>query len=113
MPEEQSAEDAALESVDQDRLLDGEDPATVYADDAEHWRRVYGELVTFKRELVELTLQRIADVEPDAAAEIARTDLEVLRAEAERLGRRHAYWTRRCAELAGSSSSDSDADARA
>jgi hypothetical protein len=36
---------AIADDPDPSGLLQGEDPRSVYADDAEHWERVYSELV--------------------------------------------------------------------
>ena len=39
------ARDAALAAVDEDRLLDGEDPDTPHAEDERRWLAVYTELL--------------------------------------------------------------------
>ncbi len=97
--EDNDPETAAEQSVDPDRLLGGEDPTTNILEDAEHWQSVYRELVTFKEDLVERTAQTMVKMQPDAANEVQSTDLTVLGAEAERLGRRLLFWQRRVEDL--------------
>ena len=92
---EQAAEDA----VDEERLLDGEDPATTYLDDATHWMTVYGELLGVKRDLLRVIEERIGSLNEATRREVAKTDLVVLDAEMRRFAERHSFWTRRCEEL--------------
>jgi len=81
-------------------LLEGEDPKTKQLDDAEHWRRVYQELLDFKRELLKATYQRMSDMAlDDARSEVRHTDQLVLEAESQRFERRLSFWTKRCKEL--------------
>ena len=84
--------------LDQDRLLEGEDPTTRDLEDAEHWLRVYSELLGFKTNVVGEARASAADLPADARPE-ARADLTVLRAEQQRLERRHRFWTTRIEEL--------------
>ena len=99
--EEQSGyQRAAKEAADLERLLPGEDPKSKQLDDAEHWRRVYQELLDFKRELLKSTYQRMAEMGlDDARAEVRTTDQLVLEAESERFARRLSYWEKRCQEI--------------
>lgn len=92
-------EQAAHESVDPDRLLDGEDPASPFPDDAAHWIRVYQELLDYKTELLATTRRRIEEMDRRAAMEIESTDLLVIGAEANRFRRRLDFWQRRAVEL--------------
>ncbi|MGI8846794.1 MAG: hypothetical protein ACR2GX_00785 [Candidatus Dormibacteria bacterium] len=94
-----NAEKAASEAVDPDRLLDGEDPTSTFADDAVHWKRVYQELLDYKIELLATTRQRVEEMERRAAEEVEKTDLRVIGAEAARLRRRLDFWERRADEL--------------
>lgn len=99
--DDERATDAAEDSVDPDRLLEGEDPATTYLDDATHWVRVYDELLAVKRDLLRVVEDRLEGLEAESRREVARTDLVVLDAEMKRFARRHDFWTQRCVELAG------------
>ncbi len=96
-PEE--AADAALDAVEPDRLLPGEDERSVHPDDALHWRKVYAELLEFKRSLLTVTEVRLVTMEGAARTEVEETDLKVLLAEAERLERRLRYWEARSAAI--------------
>ena len=86
------AVDAALDAVEPERLLGGEREDTPYLDDAEHWVRVYAELLDFKRALLALAHERVESMHDTAASEVEETDLKILRAEAERFARRLDFW---------------------
>jgi hypothetical protein len=91
---------AAEEAADLDRLLLGEDPKTKQLDDAQHWRRVYQELLDFKLDLLKSTYQRLADMAlDDARTEVRHTDQLVLEAESKRFERRLSFWKKRCQDL--------------
>jgi hypothetical protein len=94
-PDPDDAADAALDAVEPDRLLPGEDESSVHPDDALHWKKVYAELLEFKRSLLTVTEVRLITMEGAARAEVEETDLKVLLAEAERLERRLHYWEAR------------------
>ena len=96
---DERAEKAAEKAVDEDRLLDGEDPSTTYFEDATHWMSVYGELLAVKRDLLRVVEERLGTLQEAARREVARTDLVVLDAEMRRFAERHSFWTRRCEEL--------------
>lgn len=100
---DEAAHDAAHDSVDDDRLLEGEDPATTYLDDATHWVTVYSELLGVKRDLLGMTEESLEGLQPEARREIASTDLVVLDTEMKRFARRLEYWRQRCVELGGAS----------
>jgi hypothetical protein len=94
-----SDERAALEQVEPDRLLDGEDESTHHLDDAEHWVKVYLELLEFKRSVLATTEQHVGTMDADASSEVQKTDLKALHAEALRFERRLVYWRGRIAAL--------------
>jgi hypothetical protein len=82
--------------VSGDRLLDGEDPDTPYADDAQHWAGVYGELLSFKEDLLATARQRLARMsDAQAKKEVTGTDVQILEAERDRLRRRLQFWESR------------------
>jgi len=91
---------ASARAVDPDRLLDGEDPATRYVEDAAHWVTVYSELLLFKERLVDTATEALRNMtELHARDEVSSTDLVVLTAERDRLRRRLEYWKERQREL--------------
>jgi hypothetical protein len=108
IPGEVEAQDAALDAVEPERLLDGEDEQTTYADDAVHWTKVYRELLEFKHSLLNLAEHRVTSMGDDAGSEVKDTDLKVLKAEAVRFERRLAFWRARTSELSGGSVTDSE-----
>jgi hypothetical protein len=98
-PDPEEAADAALEAVEPDRLLPGEDERTPHMDDALHWMKVYSELLDFKRRLLIVTDERLVVMGDAARAEVEETDLKVIQAEADRLERRFDFWTARAAAM--------------
>jgi hypothetical protein len=96
-----AAEEAGEKAVDDDRLLEGEDPKTPYLDDATHWVTVYTELLAVKRELVGVSEARLPDMHEAARREVTSTDLVVLDAEMKRFSRRLEFWRQRCLDLGG------------
>jgi hypothetical protein len=92
-------EKAALDQVEPDRLLAGEDEDTAHLDDAIHWVKVYSELLEFKRSVLATTEEHVVTMDPDASVEVQETDLKALHAEALRFERRLVYWRTRSAAL--------------
>lgn len=92
---------AVDDAVEEDRLLEGEDPDSTYLDDATHWVAVYTELTGVKRDLLRVAEDQAPHLEEDARKEVARTDLVILDAEMKRFQRRLDFWRRRCVELGG------------
>ena len=107
-PGKVEAQNAALDAVEPERLLDGEDEQTTYADDAVHWTKVYRELLEFKHTLLNVAEQSVVSMGDDAGSEVKDTDLKVLKAEAARFERRLAFWQLRTNELSGRSVTDSE-----
>ncbi len=99
VPSHAEAQNAALDAVEPERLLDGEDEDTSYVDDAVHWTKVYAELLDFKRNLLTLAEKRVPSMDDDAGSEVKDTDLKVLKAEAARFERRFDFWQARVGEL--------------
>jgi hypothetical protein len=102
MDDQDELRQAALHSVDQDRLLPGEERDLRNDDprDAAHWVAVYGELLELKRELIGMVAGRMEAVQDSARTELDN-DLYLLVAEESRLARRHELWSDRAARLAG------------
>ena len=91
---------AAIDAATQTRLLPGENPDTIYLDDAAHWIAVYGELLSFKTEMLRVAKDRMKSMTAPANSEVANTDRLVLEAERKRFVRRLKYWQKRHRELA-------------
>jgi hypothetical protein len=82
-------EKAAIEQVEPNRLLAGEDEGTPQVDDAVHWVKVYLELLEFKRSVLVTTEEHVGTMDPDAGVEVQKTDLKALHAEAIRFLERY------------------------
>jgi hypothetical protein len=92
--------DVVEKIVSTDRLLEGEDPDSPYAEDAQHWAGVYGELLSFKEDLLATARQRLARMsESQAKKEVTGTDVQILEAERDRLRRRLEFWEHRIVTL--------------
>jgi hypothetical protein len=98
-PDAGEAANAALDAVEPERLLPGEEEDSVHLDDAVHWMKVYSELLDFKRSLLRVAEERLTSMLNAARTEIEETDLKILQAEAERLERRQEFWRARSAAL--------------
>jgi hypothetical protein len=98
-PDAGEAQNAALDAVEPERLLPGEEEDSVHLDDAVHWTKVYSELLDFKRSLLRVAEDRITSMNNAARTEIEETDLKILEAEAQRLERRQDFWRARSAAL--------------
>jgi hypothetical protein len=88
-------------SAETDRLLEGEDPDTVFATDVRHWIAVYREMIGFNEDLLgrlEDQLQRMPRAARDGAV---GTDVSVIAGQLERYRRRLGYWYERQWELEG------------
>lgn len=107
-PDHQEARDAALDAVEPERLLEGEDEHTAYVDDAIHWTRVYTELLDFKRSLLAVAEHELRSMHQDAESEVKETDLKVLKAEADRFERRLDFWHDRADTLKARPVTDSE-----
>jgi len=108
VPDHQEAREAALDAVEPERLLEGEDEHTAYVDDAVHWTKVYAELLDFKRSLMAVSAHEMKSMGDAAESEVKETDLKVLRAEAARFERRLSFWQERADELRARSVTDSE-----
>jgi hypothetical protein len=92
-------EEAAVQHAgDPNRLLPNEDPQTVLAEDASHWRTVYRELLRFKEGLLSVADRGLADLEQELKV-TDTTALALLRAQNQRLRHRLDFWERRLEEL--------------
>ncbi len=92
---------AAQEGADPDRLLDGEDPDTLQVHDADHWIRVYQDLLGFKLRLLEAAHEMVPEMADAARDEVGKTDIVAMDGESRKFQRRLEYWERRRDELGG------------
>ena len=95
-----TARDAASlrRAADHSRLLPGERPQTLYSDDAQHWIRVYTDLLAINLEMLDGSGRRaVASASNDGPE---RSDFALLKAHIRRLRWRLRFWERRRALLA-------------
>ena len=93
------AAEAARRAADVERLLPGEEPDTVYPDDARHWVEVYSELLAVKGELITVTREARRGADPAVQTELSGTDLPIMEHERTRFETRLAFWTGRLGAL--------------
>jgi DNA-binding response OmpR family regulator len=86
--------------VERSMLLEGEDPSTLFAEDARHWVNIYAQLLDFKRRILARVAAAMRDLPPEAAAEVEK-DVELITAEVRRVEVRLAFWEQRHWELVG------------
>ena len=99
MPDVPLTPDELQRAMDASTLLPGEDPATTHAEDAVHWIRVYGELISVKTSLLDRAQQVLTGMTEDAVRDID-VDQRLLRAQAGRYRVRYEFWLERVTELA-------------
>ena len=97
------AQRAAQMGVDPDRLIEGEDPDTLQIHDADHWIRVYTDLLEFKHRLLITAREVVPLMEHSARLEVDQTDMIVIDAESRKFERRLAFWRNRRTELGAGS----------
>jgi hypothetical protein len=81
-------------------LLEGEDPSTLFAEDARHWVTIYAQLLEFKQRILERVAGSMPSLPPGAESEVGK-DLELITTEAVRVEHRLAFWRQRHWELIG------------
>jgi len=81
-----------------DRLLEGEDPASLRPQDTRHWISVYREMIAFKEDLLERVTGDLAHVSAAAKVDL-NDDVKLIDAQLKRYRRRLSYWVDRQLEL--------------
>ena len=90
-------------AADHTRLLPGEHPQSLFSDDAQHWIRVYSDLLSFNKEMLAGIRSRYSLSASADGPE--RADVDLLRAHIRRLRWRLRFWERRRAQLSPSAQS--------
>jgi DNA-binding response OmpR family regulator len=80
--------------------LDGEDIATSHWEDARHWMSIYGDLIEFKRGILDRIRVDLSKL-PPAAQKAAQADLQFIESQMHGYQRRLELWQRRLPELNG------------
>ena len=91
-----------------DRLLEGEDPSTVYWQDARHWIALYRQMISFKDELLS-RMRAQAETLPEAGRrDVMENDVAVIETQLRRYQRRIEFWFDRQWALEGLSIDESE-----
>ena len=85
----------------EDRLLEGEDPQTIYPHDARHWIAVYREMIDFKVQLLARVEGQLRRLPKAARADVADNDIGLIQNQLDRYQRRLEFWYTRQWELEG------------
>ena len=87
--------------IQTDKLLEGENPATTYNQDARHWIAVYRQMIAFKDQLLGRMRSRVDALPPAARQDVIDNDVRVLELQLNRYQRRIDFWYARQWELEG------------
>jgi DNA-binding response OmpR family regulator len=84
-----------------DRLLEGENPTSMFKQDARHWIAVYRQMISFKDQLLGRMRVQVRTLSPAARQEVIVNDVSVLELQLKRYQRRIEFWYARQWELEG------------
>jgi DNA-binding response OmpR family regulator len=87
--------------IQTDKLLEGENPATTYNQDARHWIAVYRQMIAFKDQLLGRMRSRVDALPPAARQDVIDNDVRVLELQLNRYQRRTDFCYARHWELEG------------
>ena len=90
-----------------DRLLEGENPSTMFRQDARHWIAVYRQMISFKDQLLARMRAQVRTLPPAARRDVIDNDVSVLELQLRRYQRRLEFWYARQWELEGLSIDES------
>jgi|GEM_PF-2796569 len=90
----------ARRALDRNRLLDGENPDSMEAEDAVRWSAIYAELIEFKHALLAQMRRGLRELPVEAATEIRTVDMAIIRKQLERYEACRAFWGQRRDNLA-------------
>ena len=84
-----------------DRLLEGEDPRTVFPRDARHWISVYREMIEFKEDLLARIRSQLRGLPAAGREDVKDNDITLLEDQLQRYRRRLEFWYARQWSLEG------------
>ena len=90
-----------------DRLLEGENPTTMFKQDARHWIAVYRQMISFKDGLLGRIQAHVNMLPPAGRRDVMENDVGVLVVQLSRYQRRLEFWYSRQWELEGLSIEES------
>jgi DNA-binding response OmpR family regulator len=93
--------------VQLDRLLEGENPTTMFKQDARHWIAVYRQMISFKDGLLGRIETHVKTLPPAGRRDVMENDVGVLVMQLSRYQRRLEFWYARQWDLEGLSIDES------
>jgi len=84
-----------------DRLLEGENPDSLFARDARHWISVYRDMIAFKEDLLGRVRGQIQHLPKAARQDVLDNDIGMVEEQLERYRRRLDFWYSRQWHLEG------------
>jgi DNA-binding response OmpR family regulator len=93
--------------VQSDRLLEGENPTTMFKQDARHWIAVYRQMISFKDGLLGRIQTHVKALPTAGRRDVMENDVGVLVLQLSRYQRRLEFWYSRQWELEGLSIEES------
>jgi len=87
-----AARHAAQRAVNQSRLMEGENEASLDVADVKHWVTVYSELLAFKQRTLDHLYHDLEDISWPANEEIRSIDVPLIEGEQARYRRRLLFW---------------------
>jgi len=75
-----------------DRLVEGEDPATSFRQDARHWIGVYRQMIAFKEELLGRMRTNARTLPPSGRQDVMENDVALIEEQLIRYRRRIEFW---------------------
>lgn len=75
-----------------ENLLEGEDPDTLFAQDARHWVAIYRELIAFKTSVISRVQAQVRRLPASSRAEATAADASIIERQLERYRRRLEFW---------------------
>src|SRR5260221_6064317 len=91
----------SAQSVKPDRLLEGEDPDTVFASDVRHWIAVYREMIGFNEELLGRLGDQVKRLPRSARDGAVDNDVSLIAGQLDRYRLRLRFWYERQWQLEG------------
>lgn len=90
-----------------DRLLEGENPTTMFRQDARHWIAVYRQMISFKDDLLRRIRAQAGSLPPGGREDVMENEIALIERQLMRYQRRIEFWFARQWELEGLSIEES------
>lgn len=91
----------SIDMAQPDRVLEGENPATMFKQDARHWIAVYRQMISFKDELLGRIRAQSGSLPPAGRKEVMENEIALIERQLLRYQRRIEFWFARQWELEG------------